>query len=39
MTASVLKQNPNIQKFDNNAIHWDKTQHANAIEALDLLTP
>ena len=29
MTASVLKQDPNTQKIQKNAIHWDKTQPAN----------
>ena len=29
MTASVLKQDPNTQKIKNNAIYYDKKQHAN----------
>ena len=29
MTASVRKQDPNTQKIQKNAIHWDKTQPAN----------
>ena len=29
MTASVLKQDPNIYKVHKNAIYQDETQHAN----------
>ena len=28
MTASVLKQDPNTEKVQNNATYWDKTRHA-----------
>ena len=30
MTASVLKQNPNIQKVKKNAIYYNKTHHVNS---------
>ena len=29
MAASVLKQAPNTQKVQKNALYYDKTQHAN----------
>ena len=31
MTASVLKQDPNTQKVQWNAIYQDETQHANFL--------
>ena len=30
MTDSVVKQDPNTEKVQKNAIHCDKTQHANS---------
>ena len=29
MTASILKQDPNTEKVEKNAIYQDKSQHAN----------
>ena len=29
MTANILRQDPNTQKVQKNAIYQDKTQHAN----------